>query len=169
MVISVNCNNAKGILVTAETDLSLLEIADTFVNARNMPTVTFVDQVNMGYIGSDLLSVSWTPQRMAVSGPVTPGQVSFLLGFLPVFIAWLYSEVLEYRKSSSLTKVHSDVNLVELDKETVKDDDRVGLLEGGLPRSSSRGSSSSARTNLIRFISLDESFLLEHRKLLRAM
>ncbi|XP_042396021.1 protein REDUCED WALL ACETYLATION 3-like [Zingiber officinale] len=106
---------------------------------------------------------------MAVSGPVTPGQVSFLLGFLPVFIAWLYSEVLEYRKSSSLTKVHSDVNLVELDKETVKDDDRVALLEGGLPRSSSRGSSSSARTNLIRFISLDESFLLEHRKLLRAM
>ncbi|KAG6526047.1 hypothetical protein ZIOFF_016022 [Zingiber officinale] len=118
---------------------------------------------------------------MAVPGPVSPGQVSFLLGFLPVFIAWLYSEILEYRKSSSPTKVHmlkpvdlvlpshSDVNLVGLDKEAEKEDDRAALLEGGLPRSSSRGSNSSSRATLIRFISLDESFLLEHRTVLRTM
>ncbi|XP_074590148.1 protein REDUCED WALL ACETYLATION 3-like [Curcuma longa] len=106
---------------------------------------------------------------MAVPGPVSPGQVSFLLGFLPVFIAWLYSEILEYQKSSSPTKVHSDVNMVGLDKEAEKEDDRATLLEGGLPRSSSRGSNSSSRANLIRFISLDESFLLEHRTVLRAM
>ncbi|XP_042459050.1 protein REDUCED WALL ACETYLATION 1-like [Zingiber officinale] len=106
---------------------------------------------------------------MAVPGPVSPGQVSFLLGFLPVCIAWLYSEILEYRKSSSPTKVHSDVNLVGLDKEAEKEDDRAALLEGGLPRSSSRGSNSSSRATLIRFISLDESFLLEHRTVLRTM
>ncbi|CAL9122160.1 unnamed protein product [Musa textilis] len=107
---------------------------------------------------------------MVVSGPVTAGQVSFLLGFFPVFIAWLYSEILEYQRSSSLTKVHSDVNLVDLDKEADKEDDRASLLERGLSRSSSaRFHNASVRANLIRFISMDESFLLEHRAVLRSM
>ncbi|CAL9193488.1 unnamed protein product, partial [Musa hybrid cultivar] len=98
-------------------------------------------------------------------------QVSFLLGFFPVFIAWLYSEILEYRRSSSLTKVHSDVNLVDLDKEAAEEDDRATLLERGLSRSSStRFHNASVRANLIRlFISMDESFLLEHRAVLRSM
>ncbi|URE09604.1 CAS1 domain-containing protein [Musa troglodytarum] len=96
--------------------------------------------------------------------------VSFLLGFFPVFIAWLYSEILEYQRSSSLTKVHSDVNLVDLDKEADKEDDRASLLERGLSRSSSaRFHNASVRANLIRFISMDESFLLEHRAVLRSM
>ncbi|CAD5179544.1 unnamed protein product [Musa acuminata subsp. malaccensis] len=108
---------------------------------------------------------------MVVSGPVTAGQVSFLLGFFPVFIAWLYSEILEYRRSSSLTKVHSDVNLVDLDKEAAEEDDRAALLERGLSRSSStRFHNASVRANLIRlFISMDESYLLEHRAVLRSM
>ncbi|XP_008797506.1 protein REDUCED WALL ACETYLATION 3 [Phoenix dactylifera] len=107
---------------------------------------------------------------MAVSGPVTPGQVSFLLGFFPVFIAWIYSEILEYRKYSSPTKVHSDVNLVELGNETVKEDDRAVLLEGGLSKSSSaKFQNASVRANLFRFIAMDESFLLENRAILRAM
>ncbi|XP_057948474.1 protein REDUCED WALL ACETYLATION 3-like [Malania oleifera] len=107
---------------------------------------------------------------MVVSGPITPGQVSFLLGFIQIFVAWLYSEFLEYKKSPSPLKVHSDNNLVELGNETVKDEDQAILLEGGLTKSASaKFHSSSVRTNLIRFLTMDESFLLEHRALLRAM
>ncbi|EHA8588831.1 hypothetical protein COCNU_scaffold006797G000040 [Cocos nucifera] len=97
-------------------------------------------------------------------------QVSFLLGFFPVFIAWIYSEILDYRKYSSPTKVHSDVNLVELGNETIKEDDRAVLLEGGLSKSSSaKFQNASVRANLFRFITVDESFLLENRAILRAM
>ncbi|PPD84084.1 hypothetical protein GOBAR_DD19002 [Gossypium barbadense] len=107
---------------------------------------------------------------MVVSGPITPGQVSFLLGVIPVFIAWIYSEFLEYKKSASLSKAHSDSNLVVLGKETIKEDDRAVLLEGGLTRSAStKLHASSIRTNLIRFLTMEDSFLLEHRTTLRAM
>ncbi|KAE8655320.1 CAS1 domain-containing protein 1-like isoform X2 [Hibiscus syriacus] len=107
---------------------------------------------------------------MLVSGPITPGQVSFLLGVIPVFIAWVYSEFLEYKKSASLVKAHSDTNLVELGNETIKEDDRAVLLEGGLTRSASTKVHALAiKTNLIRFLTMDDSFLLEHRATLRAM
>jgi hypothetical protein len=43
---------------------------------------------------------------MVVSQPITPGQVSFLLGVIPLMIAWLYSEFLEYRRSSFHAKVY---------------------------------------------------------------
>lgn len=105
-----------------------------------------------------------------VSGPITAGQVSFLLGIIPVFIAWIYSEVLEYRKSASVSKVHSDNNLVELGNGTTKEDDRAVLLEGGLAKSASaKFHSSSIKMNLIRFLTMDDSFLLENRATLRAM
>ncbi|XP_020091156.1 protein REDUCED WALL ACETYLATION 1-like [Ananas comosus] len=105
--------------------------------------------------------------KLQVFSPVTPGQVSFLLGFFPVFIAWIYSEILEYRKSSSPIKVHSDTSL---GSETIKEDDRAILLEGGLAKSSSpKFQNTSVRNNLIRFISMDESFLLENRTVLKAM
>ncbi|XP_039053851.1 protein REDUCED WALL ACETYLATION 3-like [Hibiscus syriacus] len=137
---------------------------------------------------------------MVVSGPITPGQVSFLLGVIPVFIAWMYSEFLEYKKSASHSKVHSDNNPTELGDETVKDDDRVLLLEGGLTRSASaKVHSSTIKMNLIRllsfrfsvvmefstiklfifiipflydfpgFLTMEESFLLENRAILRVM
>nr|GMD09203.1 protein REDUCED WALL ACETYLATION 3-like isoform X2 [Ipomoea batatas] len=66
----------------------------------------------------------------AVPGPVTPGQVSFVFGIIPVFIAWAYAEWLEYKKSASLSKVHSDSNLAELENEKIKEEDRAVLLEG---------------------------------------
>ncbi|RWW08001.1 hypothetical protein BHE74_00022563, partial [Ensete ventricosum] len=48
---------------------------------------------------------------------------------------------------------HSDVNLVGLDKEAAKENDRAALLEGGLPRSSSaRFHNASVRANLIRLL-----------------
>ncbi|KAL2244701.1 protein REDUCED WALL ACETYLATION 3-like [Sesamum indicum] len=108
---------------------------------------------------------------MAVdSGPVTPGQVSFLLGVIPVIVAWIYAEWLEYKKSSSLSKVHSDNNLVELESETIKEDDRAALMEGGLTKTSSmKLPNPSIKTNLIRFLMMEDSFLLENRQLLRAM
>lgn len=47
---------------------------------------------------------------------------------------------------------HSDTNLVELGEETIKEDDRAVLLEGGLSRSASaKFSSSSIKLNLMRF------------------
>lgn len=107
---------------------------------------------------------------MVVPGPVTAGQVSFLLGIIPIFIAWIYSEWLEYRRSSSVSKVHSDINLPEVGDETTKEDDRALLLEGGLTKSTSaKQSTLSIKTMLIRFLTMDESFLLEHRAALRAM
>ncbi|XP_020868697.1 protein REDUCED WALL ACETYLATION 4 isoform X1 [Arabidopsis lyrata subsp. lyrata] len=112
------------------------------------------------------------PVDMVVSQPITPGQVSFLLGVIPLMIAWLYSEFLEYRRSSLHAKVyvHSDKNLVELEMVTNKEDEGTVLMEGGLPRSvSSKFYSSSIKTNLLRFLTLEDSFLLENRATLRAM
>ncbi|GLU13936.1 hypothetical protein SLE2022_305390 [Rubroshorea leprosula] len=108
---------------------------------------------------------------MVVSRQITPGQVSFLLGIIPIFIAWIYSEFLEYKKSASLSKVHSDNNLVELAAgQTIKEDDRAVLLEGGLTRSASaKFYGSTVKTNLLRFLTMEDSFLLEHRLTLRAM
>ncbi|KAF7151217.1 hypothetical protein RHSIM_Rhsim02G0155000 [Rhododendron simsii] len=107
---------------------------------------------------------------MVVSGPMTPGLVSFFLGFVPIFVAWMYSELLEYKKSSSPSKVHSDSNLVELGNDMIKEDDRAVLLEGGLTKSAStKFYASSIRANLIRFLAMEDSFLLENRATLRAM
>ncbi|KAK9287963.1 hypothetical protein L1049_016408 [Liquidambar formosana] len=108
---------------------------------------------------------------MEISSPLTPGQVSFFLGIVPVFVAWIYSEYLEYKKNSISSKVrHSDVNLVELEKESVKEDDRAVLLEGGgLQSASPKARSSSATSPIIRFILMDESFLMENRLTLRAI
>ncbi|XP_059632823.1 protein REDUCED WALL ACETYLATION 2-like [Cornus florida] len=107
---------------------------------------------------------------MMIYGPLTPGQVSFFLGIIPVFVAWIYSEYLEYKKNSVSSKLHSDVNLVELGNETVKEEDRAVLLEGGgLQSASPRVRSSSVTSHIGRFILMDESFLLENRLILRAM
>ncbi|KAL9232247.1 hypothetical protein vseg_007376 [Gypsophila vaccaria] len=104
------------------------------------------------------------------AGPVTPGQVSFLLGFIPVLVAWVYAEILEYKRSSAFSKVHSDSNLDELGNEAVKEDDRTVLLEGGLVKSGSpKFSSPSIKSNLVRFVTVDETFLMENRLILRAM
>ncbi|KAG5613849.1 hypothetical protein H5410_013673 [Solanum commersonii] len=106
----------------------------------------------------------------AVSGPVTPGQVSFLLGYIPVLIAWIYAEWLEYKKWLFPFKVHSDNNLDELEISTTKEEDRAVLLEGGLSKSSSvKLSSSSVKTNIIRFLTMEDAFLLENRATLRAI
>ncbi|CAI9118933.1 OLC1v1020567C1 [Oldenlandia corymbosa var. corymbosa] len=104
-----------------------------------------------------------------IYGPLTPGQVSFFLGIVPVFVAWIYSEILEYRKAS-LSKLHSDINLVELGNGGVKEDDTAVLLEtGGLPSASPRVKSASITSQIVRFLMMDESFLIENRLTLRAI
>lgn len=105
---------------------------------------------------------------MEFSKPITPGQVSFLLGYIPLFVAWLYSELLEYRKNSSLKTRHSDVNLVVLNNETTKEDDTTHLLEGGLQAPALEARSSST-PHLLRFFLMDDAFLLENRLILRAI
>ncbi|KAL0352894.1 UNVERIFIED_CONTAM: protein REDUCED WALL ACETYLATION 1 [Sesamum angustifolium] len=107
---------------------------------------------------------------MSMKSSLMTPQVSFLLGVIPVIVAWIYAEWLEYKKSSSLSKVHSDNNLVELESETIKEDDRAALMEGGLTKTSSmKLPNPSIKTNLIRFLMMEDSFLLENRHLLRAM
>ncbi|KAJ3695279.1 hypothetical protein LUZ60_000656 [Juncus effusus] len=108
---------------------------------------------------------------MEVFGPVTPGQVSFLLGLFPVLIAWIYSEFLEYKKSSSPAKLHSDLSLENLSNEANKEEEKAILLEGALTKSPSSKSRSNPniKTSLMRFITMDEPFLLENRAVLRAM
>ncbi|GMY27958.1 protein REDUCED WALL ACETYLATION 2 isoform X1 [Fagus crenata] len=108
---------------------------------------------------------------MLIVGPITPGQVSFLLGLIPVIAAWIYSEYLEYYKNVVSAKVrHSDVNLVELGNDAVKEDDRAVLLEGGgLQSASPKSRSSSVTSPFFRFLLMEDSFLIEHRLTLRAI
>ncbi|BFG14897.1 hypothetical protein CerSpe_011700 [Prunus speciosa] len=108
---------------------------------------------------------------MMIFSPVTVGQVSFLLGVIPLVAAWIYSEFLEYKKNSLSSKFrYSEVNLVEVEKEAVKEDDRAVLLEGGgLQSASPKARTSSAWSPIFRFILMDETFLLENRLTLRAI
>ncbi|XP_031252979.1 protein REDUCED WALL ACETYLATION 2 isoform X1 [Pistacia vera] len=109
---------------------------------------------------------------MTISSPVTPGQVSFFIGIVTVFAAWIYSEYLEYKKKLLPSKVHSDVSLDELGvgDETVKEDDKAVLLEGGgLQSASPKARSSSASSPIFRFLMMEESFLIENRLTLRAI
>uniref|UniRef100_A0A0D9VTB6 Cas1p 10 TM acyl transferase domain-containing protein n=1 Tax=Leersia perrieri TaxID=77586 RepID=A0A0D9VTB6_9ORYZ len=70
---------------------------------------------------------------MAASTSITPGQVSALLGFLWVFAAWAYAEVLHYRKNAASIKArHSDVNLAVMDTSSNKGEDQAMLLEEGV-------------------------------------
>ncbi|KAL0388907.1 UNVERIFIED_CONTAM: protein REDUCED WALL ACETYLATION 2 [Sesamum radiatum] len=117
---------------------------------------------------------------MVIYGPLTPGQVAFFLGIVPVFAAWLYSSIWSTGKilhfpSNVRSKFpyfsgrNSDSKLVEL-AGTVKEDDRAVLLEGGgLQSASPREQNSSVTSHVIRFLTLDESFLLENRLTLRAI
>ncbi|CAF1937210.1 unnamed protein product [Brassica napus] len=108
---------------------------------------------------------------MAISSSVTPGLMSVVLGIVPVIVAWLYAEYLHYAKHSVSAKAHSDVNLVEIVKDFVKEDDKALLIEdgGGLQSPSTKTKGSSVHSPLIRFVLLDESFLVENRLALRAI
>ncbi|TYK02964.1 protein REDUCED WALL ACETYLATION 2 [Cucumis melo var. makuwa] len=107
---------------------------------------------------------------MALLGPVTHAQVSCLIGFVSVFIAWIYSEYLVFIKKSISSKVrHSDIGLAEVESLTGKEDDRATLLDGEAIKSIPSGARiPHSFSSFIRFIMLKESFLIENRMLLRA-
>lgn len=103
-------------------------------------------------------------------GEVTPGQVSFLLALVPIITSWIYSEFLGYKECSTSSEESSDVGLVEIKNNAVKEDDRANLLEGGSLQSASPTlRSSSVTTQISRFLLMDQSFLLQNRLVLRAM
>ncbi|VFQ76241.1 unnamed protein product [Cuscuta campestris] len=111
-----------------------------------------------------------------IYGPLTPGQVSFFIGIVPLIAAWLYSEYLEYSRNLPSSKLHSDANLVEVGKEAVKEEeeevDESALLEKGIgihsnpPRAHI---SSSVTSQVFRLFLMDKTFLLENRLILRAI
>ncbi|XP_008443618.2 protein REDUCED WALL ACETYLATION 2-like [Cucumis melo] len=107
---------------------------------------------------------------MALLGPVTHAQVSFLIGFVTIVVAWAYSEYLAFKKKSISTKLrHVDVGLSEEESHNIKEDDKAVLLEGNVIKSTPSGPTiSSTFSTIIRFITLEESFLIKHRMLLRA-
>ncbi|KMZ67515.1 O-acetyltransferase, putative, expressed [Zostera marina] len=109
---------------------------------------------------------------MALTSPITPGQMSFSLGIIPIWVLYLYTEWLEYKKNSTSPKPSgktSDVNLTELGKDLSHEDEQHVLLEGGLHTATSKSQNSSVTSNLARLFSLDESFFLENRLTLRAI
>lgn len=107
---------------------------------------------------------------MANPGSATPGQVSFLLGLVPVLVAWIYSEFLEYKRKSFTSKERSEISLVEVRNDAVKEDDKAVLLEGGALQSASpRARSESITSHISRFLLMDEAFLIDNRLTLRAM
>lgn len=107
---------------------------------------------------------------MALLGPVTHAQVSCLIGFVTIVVAWIYSEYLVFKKKSISSKVrHSDIGLAEVESHTGKEDERAVLLEGGAIKSIPSGVRiPPSFSTFIRFIMLEESFLIENRMLLRA-
>eukprot|EP00249_Psilotum_nudum_P012563 c23855_g1_i1 orf=689-2320(+) len=104
---------------------------------------------------------------METQTSVTPGQVAFFLGVIPVFVAWIYSEILSCKKYR--LKVRSDADLLEKGDNGPKEEEKVGH-EGGLQHSPSTMSAGlSVKAQLFRFLTMDESFLLENRSTIRAM
>ncbi|PON64910.1 Cas1p 10 TM acyl transferase domain containing protein [Parasponia andersonii] len=114
---------------------------------------------------------------MEIFSPLTPGQVSFGAGMVYVILCWIYAEFLEYKKTSLPPPPpprarHSDINLVEVVKEPLgKDDDERAVLleEGGLPTASPRARTLSSSSSILRFLLMEDTFLLENRLTLRAI
>ncbi|XP_066165025.1 protein REDUCED WALL ACETYLATION 1 isoform X2 [Oryza sativa Japonica Group] len=110
---------------------------------------------------------------MAASTSLTPGQVSALLGFLWVFTAWAYAEVLYYRKNAASIKAHSDVNLAVMDSSSNKGEDQVMLLEEGVQAPVQKPVYASLTSQMFRLFVilflLDQALILENRLTLRAI
>lgn len=103
-------------------------------------------------------------KKMVERGPLTPGQVSFFLAVIPIVTSWIYAEFLRYRKHT--TKVHSDVKLSESNGDG-NDEESAVLLESG--QQLGKAVVPSVKDQLYRFLTMNETFLLENRITLRAM
>ncbi|KAH9606873.1 hypothetical protein KSS87_019707 [Heliosperma pusillum] len=107
---------------------------------------------------------------MAAFSPTSPSQVSFLLALFPISVAWLYSEFLEYRRKSAALKPRSEINLVEVNDDAVKENETDVLLESQELQPASLSARNESHTSpILRFILMDEAFLVDNRLTLRAM
>ncbi|KAL6645688.1 hypothetical protein ACP70R_017296 [Stipagrostis hirtigluma subsp. patula] len=106
---------------------------------------------------------------MAASTSATPGQVSAILGFLWVFAAWAYAELLFHRKNAASRKAHSDVNLAVMDNNSVKGEEQTMLLEEGGQAAAAKPVYASFTSQLLRLFLMDQTLLLENRLTLRAI
>nr|XP_009393168.1 PREDICTED: protein REDUCED WALL ACETYLATION 4-like [Musa acuminata subsp. malaccensis] len=104
---------------------------------------------------------------MEIVGPVTPGQVAVLLGFVPILLWWLYAELLELWKNSRFFGMHSDDDSIALDIGSLGEEAKTQLLAGGFSVGSSVAHKQ--RPGLVRFFMMDKDFLLENRLTLRAI
>ncbi|CAL5393506.1 unnamed protein product [Camellia sinensis] len=106
-------------------------------------------------LDGDIYFVSW-------DSDLIPSQQIKLMDYIPAQSMLLDHDV--------TIEVHSDISLVELANETVKEDDRAVLLEGGgLQSASPKARSSPVTSHVVRFLLMDETFLLENRLTLRAI
>ncbi|PHU29905.1 hypothetical protein BC332_01998 [Capsicum chinense] len=81
---------------------------------------------------------------MLIYGPLSPGERDFIFNLIHI-----------WRVPLTYCSRHSDINLVELGNEAVKEDDRAVLLEGGgLQSTSPRIGSSSVTSHITRFETL---------------
>ncbi|XP_074319980.1 protein REDUCED WALL ACETYLATION 2 [Silene latifolia] len=107
---------------------------------------------------------------MAAFSPTSPSQVSFLLALIPILVAWLYSEFLEYRRDSAASKPRSEISLVEVKDDAIKENETAVLLESQELQPVSLSARNESHTSpILRFILMDETFLLDNRLTLRAM
>ncbi|WVZ56729.1 hypothetical protein U9M48_007218 [Paspalum notatum var. saurae] len=106
----------------------------------------------------------------ASASSVTAGQVSAILGFLWVFAAWVYAEVLFHKKNAASIKTrHSDVNLAVMDNSSVKEEDQTMLLEEGGQPVAAKPAYASFTSQILRLFFMDPIMLLENRLTLRAI
>ncbi|KAJ6902741.1 hypothetical protein NC651_020273 [Populus alba x Populus x berolinensis] len=94
--------------------------------------------------------------------------LSFLESYLYLLLGSTPS-IWSTKKNNTLAKAHSDVGLVELGNEAVKEDDRAVLLEGGVQSASPKTRSSTSTFPIFRFFTMEEQFLIDNRLTLRAI
>ncbi|KAJ1297409.1 hypothetical protein BS78_01G373800 [Paspalum vaginatum] len=105
----------------------------------------------------------------ASASSVTAGQISAILGFIWVFAAWVYAEVLFHKKNAASIKTYSDVNLAVMDNSSAKEEDQTMLLEEGGQPVPAKSAYASFTSQILRLFFMDQMMLLENRLTLRAI
>lgn len=107
--------------------------------------------------------------KMKILTPITSAQVALLLGYIQLLAYWVYAEYLEYNKHAR-PKAHAEDETKPTDEETQQ------LVDASPGTPSSRGSAQMpstmggiVRSYTVRFLTMNEGFLLENRLTLRAI
>ncbi|XP_020584731.1 protein REDUCED WALL ACETYLATION 4-like [Phalaenopsis equestris] len=153
--------------------MSLEEVIGDVKNMDYSPydrSISYNDRLKRMNGPSNTIRRGEMEQRLANTWHMAINEKNFIETALSENIRVDGRSTFDYRQLTIKFGSHFNVNLVELENVVVKEEDHAVLLEGGLPKCApSTFQSASVRTNLIRFASMDESFLLENRALFRAM